>query len=170
MSSSSEPAAGRPATRRSVLAGFVYGAGGAIAASLAAILGRFFCAPFLASPRGGPGESVSLGPIDRFRGAREPVPAFFERTVPDGYMKRRESGRVYVVADGGRLFCLSSTCTHLGCTVHWDQARREFLCPCHGGVYARDGSVVAGPPPRPLERLPVRIEGQELLLTPPDQG
>jgi quinol---cytochrome c reductase iron-sulfur subunit, bacillus type len=157
------------ATRRGVLAGFIYAAAGAMAASLAVLLGRFFTAPLFARSRGRR-EAIPLGPIDRFRDSREPVPAFFERTVPDGYMKRRESGRVYVVADGNRFFCLSSTCTHLGCTVHWDRVRQEFLCPCHGGVYARDGSVVAGPPPRPLRRLPVQIDGGELVLAPSEDA
>jgi menaquinol-cytochrome c reductase iron-sulfur subunit len=32
-----------------------------------------------------------------------------------------------------------------------------FMCPCHGGVYYKDGTVAAGPPPKPLVRLEVRI-------------
>jgi menaquinol-cytochrome c reductase iron-sulfur subunit len=32
-----------------------------------------------------------------------------------------------------------------------------FLCPCHGGVYYRDGTVAAGPPPHPLFRYEVRV-------------
>jgi menaquinol-cytochrome c reductase iron-sulfur subunit len=39
------------------------------------------------------------------------------------------------------------------------------MCPCHGGVYYKDGSVAAGPPPRPLERYPVRVQdGQVEIL------
>jgi menaquinol-cytochrome c reductase iron-sulfur subunit len=32
-----------------------------------------------------------------------------------------------------------------------------FMCPCHGGVYYKDGSVAAGPPPKGLTEIEVRI-------------
>ncbi len=38
------------------------------------------------------------------------------------------------------------------------------MCPCHGGVYYKDGSVAAGPPPRPLSRYEIRIEGGQVQL------
>ena len=41
---------------------------------------------------------------------------------------------------------MSATCTHLGCQVQWDGEGKKFKCPCHGGVYSHDGSVVSGPP------------------------
>ena len=42
------------------------------------------------------------------------------------------------------------------------------MCPCHGGVYYKDGTVAAGPPPRPLTKYPVRVNGGrvEILTTP----
>ncbi len=48
-------------------------------------------------------------------------------------------------------------CAHLGCPVRWIEDSELFLCPCHGGVYYKDGAVAAGPPPRPLQKYPVRI-------------
>lgn len=48
-------------------------------------------------------------------------------------------------------------CTHLGCPVRWTEDAQLFLCPCHGGVYNKDGSNAAGPPPRPLDKYPARI-------------
>jgi len=71
-------------------------------------------------------------------------------------------GRSRVVISGkgdGDLQVLSTVCTHLGCGVHWDVGRQQFLCPCHGGVYDADGNVVAGPPPRPLKRYETRVDG-----------
>src|SRR5260221_422665 len=47
-------------------------------------------------------------------------------------------------------------CSHLGCPVDWLSDANLFLCPCHGGVYYKDGSVAAGPPPQPLTKYPVR--------------
>ena len=55
----------------------------------------------------------------------------------------------------------SPYCTHVGCPVRWDEGADLFLCPCHGGAYYRDGTVAAGPPPRPLVMHEVRVrEGQ----------
>lgn len=51
----------------------------------------------------------------------------------------------------------SLNCTHLGCPVRWESGAQLFMCPCHGGVYYTDGTVAAGPPPKPLPRYPVRV-------------
>jgi menaquinol-cytochrome c reductase iron-sulfur subunit len=48
-------------------------------------------------------------------------------------------------------------CAHLGCPVRWLPDAEIFMCPCHGGVYNKDGSVAAGPPPHNLDHYPVRI-------------
>jgi menaquinol-cytochrome c reductase iron-sulfur subunit len=48
-------------------------------------------------------------------------------------------------------------CTHLGCPVRWENKADLFMCPCHGGVYYSDGTVAAGPPPRPLTKYEVRV-------------
>jgi menaquinol-cytochrome c reductase iron-sulfur subunit len=59
-------------------------------------------------------------------------------------------------------------CTHLGCPVNWLADANLFLCPCHGGVYYKDGSVAGGPPPRPLTKYPVRVNnGSVEILTSP---
>lgn len=59
-------------------------------------------------------------------------------------------------------------CTHLGCPVRWLRDADLFMCPCHGGVYYKDGTVAAGPPPRPLVRFDVRVQnGQVEILTRP---
>ncbi len=55
------------------------------------------------------------------------------------------------------LIALSAVCTHLGCIVQWQKDKQEFLCPCHGGRYTESGIVIAGPPPRPLPRLPLTV-------------
>jgi menaquinol-cytochrome c reductase iron-sulfur subunit len=56
------------------------------------------------------------------------------------------------------------TCSHLGCPVRWQPSARLFLCPCHGGVYYEDGSVAAGPPPRPLTRYAVRVQAGQVQI------
>lgn len=56
-----------------------------------------------------------------------------------------------------RFVAFSIYCTHTGCPVRWEGGAELFLCPCHGGVFYRDGSVAAGPPRTPLVRHPVRL-------------
>jgi Rieske Fe-S protein len=69
---------------------------------------------------------------------------------------------VFLVWNGDRdVKVFSATCTHLGCQVLWDTTDKQFKCPCHGGVYAANGDVVAGPPPRPLQTIDARIEGAD---------
>jgi len=71
--------------------------------------------------------------------------------------------------NGEREFiAFSIDCTHLGCPVRWVAESQLFMCPCHGGVYYKDGKVAAGPPPRPLSRYPVRLrDGQVEIKTAP---
>ena len=56
---------------------------------------------------------------------------------------------------GGSLTAYDPRCTHAQCVYKWVTAENKFKCNCHGGEFALDGSVLAGPPPRPLNRLPV---------------
>ncbi len=56
----------------------------------------------------------------------------------------------------------SVNCAHLGCPVRWVADAELFLCPCHGGVYNKDGSYASGPPPHGLSKYPVRIRNNEV--------
>jgi menaquinol-cytochrome c reductase iron-sulfur subunit len=58
----------------------------------------------------------------------------------------------------------SPICTHLGCHFNWNPASGHFECPCHGSVFALDGTVLGGPAPRRLDTLPTKIENGELYV------
>lgn len=45
---------------------------------------------------------------------------------------------------------VSSICTHQGCTVRF--VSTQFSCPCHGSLFALDGTVTRGPATRPLTK------------------
>ena len=58
----------------------------------------------------------------------------------------------------------SRICTHAGCPVFFHPENNDIECPCHGGVFSiQDGSVLAGPPPRPLPRVRLEIRGEEIV-------
>jgi thiosulfate dehydrogenase (quinone) large subunit len=75
------------------------------------------------------------------------------------------SGRpAWLIRSGSQRFdAFSAVCTHAGCTVDYDPASKQFLCPCHGGSYsASDGHVLGGPPPSPLARIKVALSGKKV--------
>jgi Rieske Fe-S protein len=51
------------------------------------------------------------------------------------------------------LTVLSVTCSHLGCSVQFDQTAHIFKCPCHGSEFGINGDVVHGPAQYPLSHL-----------------
>jgi cytochrome b6-f complex iron-sulfur subunit len=65
--------------------------------------------------------------------------------------------------DGGFL-ALSLTCSHLGCSVLWEEAKKEFVCPCHSSSFDNLGNVMNSPAPRPLDYYPVEIEAGKVKI------
>lgn len=82
-----------------------------------------------------------------------------------GYLVEEQEISVFVETDDGVQFTiLSNVCTHLGCRVRWVGEQDQFFCPCHGAVFAEDGAVVSGPPPRPLDRFEYMVEDGQLFM------
>ena len=71
----------------------------------------------------------------------------------------------WIVRETGGFYCLSTVCTHLGCTPNWLSASEKFKCPCHGSGFTRQGINIEGPAPRPLERYKIMLaeDGQILV-------
>jgi len=65
--------------------------------------------------------------------------------------------------DGGFL-ALSLTCSHLGCSVIWDQTKGQFVCPCHSSAFDKLGNVINSPAPRPLDYFPVLVEAGKVKI------
>ena len=60
----------------------------------------------------------------------------------------------------------SQKCTHLSCAVYFARSANRIECPCHEGYFSvEDGSVIQGPPQRPLPRVMLRREGGNLIAT-----
>lgn len=55
-------------------------------------------------------------------------------------------------------------CTHLGCIPEYFGDKQKFKCACHGGEYSADGKQTFGPPPRPLDIPPFKLDNNTLVL------
>lgn len=72
---------------------------------------------------------------------------------------------VIVINRPGKGFiALSKVCTHLGCLVEYEKDNNRLICPCHAGTYDLEGNVLSGPPPRPLFKVPLKVEGDQLII------
>lgn len=110
---------------------------------------------------------VRVGLLDDFP-LETPTARIVEMPVGEGFPVPAQARVVYVLKHAdGRVTALSNICSHMQCDVHWDDALNQFLCPCHGGLYDRDGRNVGGPPPAPLPRWEQRVtrdgEGRAIL-------
>lgn len=146
--------------RRGALAWIVRGIMGAIGAALAVVAGGAALSTGLARRREQWIEAARTTEVRRVR----PTEVALRVEREDGYRLVTESRVVYLVNDGTRVRALSAVCTHLGCRVAWRESDKSFNCPCHGGRYAPDGTVIAGPPPRPLTELPTRTDGDRIFV------
>ncbi len=66
--------------------------------------------------------------------------------------------------DDGSLMAFVGVCTHLDCNVAYLPEQRKFFCACHDGWYDEFGTNISGPPPKPLRRLFISIEGEDLII------
>jgi Rieske Fe-S protein len=96
------------------------------------------------------GNVISAGSVDSFTAGT--VTAF-------------PRGRFYLAClnDGGFL-AISQQCTHLGCTVPWNEKDMKFECPCHASAFDITGSVVKAPAPRSLDIYRIVIENDVVMV------
>lgn len=58
--------------------------------------------------------------------------------------------------EDGSLHAINPACTHMKCSVAWNNGERSWDCPCHGARYSCDGQVLNGPAVKDLELIEVR--------------
>lgn len=71
---------------------------------------------------------------------------------------------VFIVREEERMYAVSATCTHPGCTVRWLAENNQFNCPCHGSKFYQDGINFAGSAPRPLDRVKITLADDRQVL------
>lgn len=136
---------GRQVTRRGFISSFGLGWLGTMAAFSTGAVGtlRFFFPNVLSNP---PEKFIAGQPSD-----------FPAGTVSAAF---KDKYRVWISNLGDRLVAIQAVCTHLGCTPNWIDSQGIFKCPCHGSAYYQTGVNFAGPAPRPMDRVAIRLNPQ----------
>lgn len=147
--------------RRDFMKAAIFGIGGLIGAAIGLPAIAYIVGPALQQSAD---VWIRLGATSKVEANN---PTLFKTTVETqtGWIKAQEEVSAYVLTENGQEFVvMSNICTHLGCRVRWIAGDSQFHCPCHNGVFAKDGSVVSGPPPRPLQRLESKVEDGVLYI------
>ncbi len=121
-------------------------------------------------------EWIELGKTGDFEVGR-PTMVQWTTSRMDGWFMDTAPRAVWVVAQDRENFTVfNPRCTHLTCSYSWKLKgephqtaygsampdKDHFFCPCHDGIFDINGEVSGGPPPRPLDTLPVKIEDGRL--------
>jgi cytochrome b6-f complex iron-sulfur subunit len=96
-------------------------------------------------------------------------PSKFKVGTPDSFedgkvVERFKDQGAWIVRYEGKIYALSTTCTHLGCTPNWLEREGKFKCPCHGSGFKITGVNFEGPAPRPLERWAIKVEDGQIVV------
>jgi len=116
---------------------------GVVILEMAALVVAFFRSRGNRPEKSDEADIVDAGPVEAY--AAGSVTAFVQGKF---YLCRLE--------DGGFL-AVSRQCTHLGCTVPWNETEAKFICPCHASTFDIRGDRLTSPASRPLDLHPVSI-------------
>lgn len=101
--------------------------------------------------------SAMAYPLFRFLNFRLPKKPLQVRIEKDlgfrGFALERDF--ILFVDKEGAAWAVSRRCTHLGCTLAFDEGSRQLVCPCHHSQFDTSGKRLAGPAQRNLAVYPV---------------
>lgn len=119
--------------------------------------------PNEAAPSGSPPST----PDDAPAGTPTDTPAALARLadIPvGGSISATLAGAPILISqpEAGTVVAFSAICTHQGCVVAPGEG--EFACPCHSSRFnLSSGEVRGGPAQRPLEKVPVAVDGDSVV-------
>lgn len=101
---------------------------------------------------------ISAGPMEKYE-TENPTLFTFTQTIQNGWERTVNSYGVYIIKHSEEIATVfSNVCTHLSCRVTWKTEKEEFICPCHDGIFDKQGAVVSGPPPDPMVSYETKVE------------
>ncbi|HVR33201.1 MAG TPA: FAD-dependent oxidoreductase [Acidimicrobiia bacterium] len=93
------------------------------------------------------------------RVARLLAPSIIDMSPGEGRIVKADGHTLAAHRTADGVFkVVSATCTHMGCTVKWNEAETSWDCPCHGSRFDVDGRVLNAPATRPLQAVDVTFE------------
>jgi len=107
---------------------------------------------------------VSLGPVTKFPEGETRLATFRNPYVTPTDGKTADTACWVRRIEGEQFQVFAINCMHLGCPVRWFPQSGLFMCPCHGGVYYRDGSRASGPPERALVEYPWKVQNGQITI------
>jgi menaquinol-cytochrome c reductase iron-sulfur subunit len=152
-------------TRRQFLNYSLLGVGGFLAATMLTPMVRFALDPVLQ-----PEQKQDMVAVCQLKDVTtEPKSFSYKVHQVDGWYESDVVMAAWVYKDGkDNIIALSPICKHLGCTVNWNSDithPEHFYCPCHGGLYTKDGTNVPNTPPMaPLDRYDKKVKNGTLYL------
>lgn len=143
-------------SRRQFLNYTLTGVGGFMAAGMLMPMVRFAIDPVLQASA--EGDFIAT-PQKVAEITAEPTRVDFSFEQKDAWYTSEVTNTAWVYKDEkGEIVALSPVCKHLGCVVDWNKDKanpNHFFCPCHNGLYTKDGTNVPGTPPMaPLDVFP----------------
>jgi menaquinol-cytochrome c reductase iron-sulfur subunit len=110
-------------------------------------------------------KSAPVGAVSEFASLSEPAMRIIQIEQVDGWRKMISEKAVYVTKNQqNQLLVLTSVCPHLGCTVPWKKEKNQFICPCHGATFTKEGTRIGGPSLRGMDALESSVQNGQLLV------
>lgn len=146
-------------SRQTFLRAAVGGAGLVYAAGLAYPVYRYMASPIEKAAKEGAVTEVTLKDAHKLAPGRALMFKFGSRPT------------LLIHHNDNTWTALSAVCTHLGCTVQYQEDKQRIHCACHGGVYdPKTGTNISGPPPKPLRRYEVKVTDVAVIVSRNPQG
>ncbi|BBO15983.1 cytochrome b6-f complex iron-sulfur subunit [Candidatus Brocadia pituitae] len=152
--------------RRKFLKVVSHSLGGVLAAGIAAPLVGLGIHPWLKETVYGTEEFINLGKLEDFPvGIPKKMNVTSSKMDAWNVFEGLVMGSVWVLRkEDDSLKVFSVNCPHLGCGINWGEDEKQFLCPCHEGVFDINGKVLSGPAPRSLYSYETKIENDNVLV------
>lgn len=120
---------------------------------------------------GGFGTVINAGSYDDIVRQVGPEGGFAPLFIPEGrfflvYYEGTGDSPAYELVNSAdtKLLAIYRKCVHLGCSVPHCPSSSLFECPCHGSKYRLHGEYYEGPAPRGLDRFPITIDGDSVMV------
>ena len=72
---------------------------------------------------------------------------------------------VILVRHQSAIYAFARACPHQHVALRWQETEGRFQCPKHKSRYQRDGTFISGRATRHMDRLPIVVDGAEVIVT-----